>query len=233
MNSESTFTTALPVTSVAQVCLERLGTQYVRLCLETKGRMIPVEADLKSLACVLLCEEYRQYLRPKAYEVVTTCRDVSLQIGVLEWLDSLVWDCCRERLEDSWEGCGAENLLNNLAHHSSNIRSYLFDLAWLLRRRLPRESAAPLLLRNVADTIGHWALSLGLCASLFEDEEQFYAFAEKGRFGSFQDQFEGRIKDARKYDLTEIQAPFYMFEIEVRKRIEEVALACPASQLGQ
>lgn len=220
--------------TVAQACLERLGQQYVRQCLEHHGEgPIPREADVASFACWHICEARTPIQNARAAKVIAACRAIALKTGRVGWLwlDALIWDLCAERVEGAGERGATDCLVNNLTHHSSCIREFLYDLAWIVRGSFSLDVAGPLLLKNVADTLGGWGRAFDLCAAMCEDPDAFFSLGHEYSFGKFQEQYETRIKYAEDHGLEAFLASFYRLENEVIGRIQSVALELPTYDL--
>jgi hypothetical protein len=115
-------------------------------------------------------------------------------------------------------------LLENLTHRESSIRSFIFELTWFVRKRIPLEKAARALLKNGADTLGYWDWSLGLCSSLFQADEQFWTFADGFEPPhEFFEQYHDRLKIVRDDRLLQCRYHFIDLELKLRRMIDEWA----------
>jgi hypothetical protein len=117
-------------------------------------------------------------------------------------------------------------LVENLTHQNSSIRSFVLELTWFVRKRIPLEKTARALLRNVAETPSYWDWSLGLCSSLFENEEQFWTFA--GAFKpphEFSEQYHDRLKSVHEDKLLECRYHFIELELKLRQMTDQWALS--------
>lgn len=213
------------VANVAQGTLEELASAYVRVCLNHKAKTpLPMEADELSYACLLLCVEHVDALAPTALDVLAKCLKTAREAGHREWMDTLPWRCAVECFGLS--GMRATNILcANLAHHSSEVRLFLFEIAWFYRPRLNPRWIEPKLLKNMADTLGGWHRSAGLCASMQESPEAFLALAEEYDAGDFADQFRMRLDYLKEDHVPNTEIYFYCLETSVRKRIIDAAIA--------
>jgi len=215
-------------TTVAEATLLHFTDEY-RAWMQnrTGGELLPRDLDKASFACILLCEEYGSTFSPNAAMALNNCRSVAAGSGGIEWLDVLPWDLAMESLgtQIGDPTRGTESLVANLTHHSSGIRAFMFDLAWLVRDRLPKAESAERLLRNTADTLMHWNSSLGLCSLLFSDTEIFWAFADNYRpEAPFEEQYRERLAAIKEHGLANCTYYFSDLEAGIRKRICEFAL---------
>jgi len=243
------FATDHPV-RVAENCLLQLTQYYCANCDKQLGkgfRSRPV--DEASFACLLICESYACFLSDKAINALLSCRKaVPSSNNPFLWLDILPWDLAidalrsnpgrtEKQLEFNYSGkylvlapsgmsmSPVNFLVENLTHAHSSIRSFILELAWFVRKRIPFERAVRGLLKNVADTLGHWDRSLGLCLSLFDSEEQFWTFA--GGFEpphDFIEQYHDRLEAVDEDKLLRCQYHFIELELKLRRMIDEWAL---------
>ena len=78
----------------------------------------------------------------------------------------------------------------------------------------------------MADTLGYWDRSLGLCSSLFENEEQFLAFSDAFEPPHpFSEQYRGRLKGVREDKLLQCRYHFIELELRLRQMIDGWALS--------
>jgi hypothetical protein len=78
----------------------------------------------------------------------------------------------------------------------------------------------------VADTLGYWDWSLGLCSSLFENEEQFWAFSDAFEPPQeFLEQYRDRLKGFHEDKLRQCRYHFTELELKLRQMIDEWALS--------
>ena len=71
-----------------------------------------------------------------------------------------------------------DELILNLDHHSSAVRLWMMHLAWVVKKSLYKDEVLPLLLTNVANTLCGPNLAWGLAARYFENDEEFYEYAQ-------------------------------------------------------
>ena len=239
------FATDHPV-RVAENCLLQLTQYYRANCDKQLGkgfRSRPV--DEASFACLLICESYACFLSDKAINALLSCRKaVPSSNNPFLWLDILPWDLAidalrsnpgrtEKQLEFNYSGkylvlapsgmsmSPVNFLVENLTHPRSSIRSFILELAWFVRKRIPFEKAARALLKNVAETMGYWDWSLGLCSSLFEDGEQFWAFADAfAPPHDFIGQYHDRLNAVREDKLSHCRYHFVELELKLRRMID-------------
>jgi hypothetical protein len=236
---------------VAESCLLQLAQYYSAHCSkppveEARSRSV----DEASFACLLICESYACLLSDEAINVLLSCRKaIPSSNNPVLWLDILPWDLAidalrsnpgrtEKQLEFNYSGkywvlapsgmsmSPVNFLVENLTHHNSSIRSFVLELAWFVRKRIPFEKAARALLKNVADTLGYWDWSLGFCSCLFENEEQFWAFADAFEPPhEFFVQYHDRLKTVHEDKLLQCRYHFIELELKLRQMIDEWALS--------
>jgi len=236
---------------VAESCLLQLTQYYCANCSKQPGEgSWPRSVDEASFACLLICESYACFLSDEAINALLSCRKaIPSSNNPVLWLDILPWDLAidalrsnpgrtEKQLEFKYSGkywvlapsgmsmSPINFLVENLTHHNSSIRSLILELTWFVRKRIPSEKAARALLKNVADTLGYWDWSLGLCSSLFENEEQFLAFADAFEPPhEFMEQYRDRLKGVHEDKLRQCRYHFIELELELRRLIDGWALS--------
>jgi hypothetical protein len=236
---------------VAESCLLQLAQYYCANCNKQPGKgSWPRSVDEASFACLLICESYACFLSDEAINALLSCRKaVPSSNNPVLWLDILPWDLAidalrsnpgrtEKQLEFNYSGkywvlapsgmsmSPINFLVENLTHPNSSIRSFILELTWFVRKRIPFEKAARALLKNVADTLGYWDWSLGLCSSLFENEEQFWAFADAFEPPhDFSEQYHDRLKSGHEDKLPQFRYHFIELELKLRRMIDGLALS--------
>ncbi len=236
---------------VAESCLLQLTQYYCANCNKLPDkRSWSRLVDEASLACLLICENYASFLSDEAINALLSCRKaVPSSNNPVLWLDILPWDLAidalrsnpgrtEKQLEFNYSGkywvlapsgmsmSPIKFLVENLAHPNSTIRSFIFELAWFVRERIPFEKAAKALLKNAADTLSYWDKSVGLCSSLFENEEQFWSFAHAFEPPhDFMEQYQYRLKVVRENKLGLCRCSFIELELKLRQMIDGWALS--------
>ncbi len=215
---------------VADVCLRRLCRMFREKCPPATVAPLPSELDDLSLACVLVAVEWGSY-SPEATTVeLAACLD---KVAGRFWGDRLPWRLALEFCRHNPRGVsGLEELTANLDHTNSNIRLWMFDLAWCVRDKINPVEATVRLLKNVADTLGYWDSALGLCRALYPTDEAFWAMAD-----GFQpphdcaDQYRDRMDFVRKQGLAVFLQRFERLELRLRRLISQSALGLTAEEI--
>ncbi len=236
---------------VAESCLLQIAQYYCANCNRLPGKGFQSRsADEASLACLLICESYASFLSDEAINALLSCRKaIPSSNNPVLWLDVLPWDLAidalrsnpgstEKQLEFNYSGkywvlapsgmsmSPVNFLVENLTHPNSSIRSVILDLAWFVKKRIPFEKAARALLKNAADTLSYWDRSLGLCSALFENEEQFWAFADNFQPPQdFMGQYQDRLRSAHEGKPRVLQCYFTELELELRRMIDGWALS--------
>ncbi len=236
---------------VAESCLLQLTQYFCADCPKRPGKgngARPV--DEASLACLLICESYACFLSDEAINALLSCRKaIPSSNNPLLWLDVLPWDLAidalrsnpgrtEKQLEFNYSGkywvlapsgmsmSPVNFLMENLTHPDASIRSAILELGWFVKKRIPPEKAARALLKNTADTLSYWDWSLGLCSTLFETEEAFWAFADAFQPPhDFVKQYHDRLNVAHESKPVALQCHFIELELKLRRMIDGWALS--------
>lgn len=107
----------------------------------------------------------------------------------------------------------------------------MFDIGWCVRQSLNPGEAVPRLLKNVADTLGHWDASLGLCRSLFPTDEAFWQTAIEYQPADLADQYRERMELTHKEGLRFFQRHFEWRELRVRQLINQFTLGLTKEEI--
>jgi len=215
--------------TVADRCLLCCATDYLNGIGEhPSDRALPRNMDELSLACLLICTEHGDKLSRNPSAVLIKCRDATCDRGMTGTYDLYPWALAIEAVngEISSESTMVDRLVRNLAHGDSGVRGYMFEMGWFVRKWLPRDESVPLLLKNVADTLGGWCLSLGLCSVLFESNDEFWAYADAyiPEDERFESQYRDRLQLVRDGGLGLCMCDFYQLDSRIRKLIGDYAL---------
>jgi len=237
--------------SIAESCLLQLTQYYCANCTKQSGKGAwSRSVDEASFACLLICENYASFLSDESIDALLSCRKaIPSSNNPVLWLDILPWDLAMDalrsspgrterQLEFNYSGrylvlapsglsMSPINLLvENLTHPSSPIRSLVLELTWFVKKRIPVEKTARALLRNAAETVVNWDWAIGLCSSLFENEEQFWAFASAfNPSREFFEQYHDRLKKAEGDKLQHRRYHFIELELKLRQMIDQWALS--------
>lgn len=183
---------------------------------------LPDEMEAASFAAMLVCAEHRDHITLDHEPRITQCCD-AMESRFYGHYDLLPWALASKLLRPTPEVTGL--LTRSMAHGHSSIRVYTIQLAWLVRDRLVRRRCMPLLLKNVADTLGGWMASLGLCAALYPTADEFWAAADDFVLDAdYANQYERRLAHVRESGLLATQASLLEVEARTRKTISDFAL---------
>lgn len=188
-------------------------------------RALPLEADRAGMACLLIAKERSALLGSAAKKAMRDNLEQRARTS-FQTCDGLVWGLCLACCDDDPGGSGAFLSLSLLmGHPNSNMRMWGMQLGWMVRDLLP-PSSVPVLLRNVADTLGGVSQALGLAVACFRSEAEFLKAADafeppKG----FEEQYAHRLSEARKLGPECCQVDFLIEELRVRKLLENRCLA--------
>lgn len=221
---------APPCNRVVDVCLRRLCQTFCEQCPPPTAGTLPPRLDDISLACILLADEWGNRSPEATSTALAACLD---KVAGRFWGDLLPWRLALEFCQHNPRGVSClEDLTTNLDHHNSSIRRWMFDLAWCVRHRLNSVEATGRLLKNVADTLGHWDSSLGLCRALFPTDEAFFGCADKFQAKEFADQqYRERLDIARERGLAVFQQYFERMELRLRRIICEFVLGLTPDEI--
>lgn len=221
------FPGALGGPSFADACVRHLARQYLKDCQDLpESGPLPRSMDELALACLLVCSESPETLTRYTEDVLTACRDAAPKPQWMEWLDALPWDLSRDLfLSERGEPLGAlDRLTANFTHSNSGIRAFMFELGWFVRNWLDPADVAPLLLQNVADTLGYWEASLGLCCDLGWSLEAFWAFADDfAPEAKFESQYRSRLSAVREHGIVLCRHKFFVLDMRIRRVITSFA----------
>lgn len=184
--------------------------------------------EITVLSCLLLATRWGRTFTPLPLNEVQTNRYKHSTNANFQWLDDLAWDLCTYALSDETERQSRtiESLIANLSHHSSSIRGWILDLAWLAHRELPAlyaRQAVNELLKNVA--VCCCDCSAVLAARFFLKSDDFVEYACHYRPpASYEDQYENNVKRL-KGELPLLQQAFAQTESECWTLISEILFA--------
>jgi len=188
-------------------------------------RVMPVPADLAGMACILIALERWELLGPAAKQAMR--RNVEQRAKTcFKGCDGLVWELCLACCEKDPSKTGAFVALRLLMGHSnSNLRLWGMKLGWLVRDRLPPK-VIPVLLGNIANTLGAVDQSVGLAVARCGSPEAFLEAADAFEPPEdFEDQYRNRIARVRELGTNRYQTSFLAEEVQVRKLLEDRCFA--------
>jgi hypothetical protein len=213
---------------VVDVCLQQLCRDF---CEGPKSadKLLSSELDDLSLASLLLAVGWGDHAPKVTSDGLAACLD---QVSDRFWGDLLPWQLALEFCRHNPLGvCGLKLLTANLDHHNSSARRWTLELAWIVRNKLNQADVVPKLLKNVADTLGYWNHSLGLCRTLLTDDAAFWQLAARFQANEYAEQYSGRLALAREQGLVVFQQPFQEMELRLRRKICELALGLTSEEI--
>jgi hypothetical protein len=207
-------------------CLASISTQFRAESRLPADRLADAQIlDDLALAALCICTERRGQASPVDVACLIRCRDAlngrrdAALIGLPFQLAMSLFPGAATM--------SAEQLLFPYAnHHSSSVRYYAFELAWLIRKHLDCNAMTRPLLQNVENTLGYWVESMALCKSLYAAEDEFWAAVDRYRPVEFQEQFEARVAHVRAHpDLLLTPPGFARTEARILRLVLQHALA--------
>ena len=181
----------------------------------------PREVDEIALACVLLAVQSGHGFTKIGLDQCELNWELASKRQV-SWFEQLPWELCQaSRTANPLDLRPTEPLVANLDHPNSSIRGWCMKIAWICRSWLDKDMCIPLLLKNVADTLGHVQFAMGLARRLCASTEELEEYI--GRYGppvAFADQFARRIKVFRNIGFFLTQAVPLDLECRCRRLIE-------------
>jgi len=223
--------------------LQILTHRFQRRCTALNGkRPMPRDLDLLSFAALQLISEQRDQIgdRDFALTLLGRCGD-SAGGGVFvrdlygdAWrLDLLVWELAQSLVED-FTGLGEAGvfLAESLAHGNSVQRMFAMEIAWIVRRKVPREACLEALFLNVADNLVWVDESVALARALFETPEEFWSAAEKySPPAVWADQYVDRLQRWKRGTGVEIwDREFLRMELEARQVLNREIFGPPIAE---
>lgn len=209
---------------------ERVFLQLARRWREGFADVVPDHAppravDELALAAVLLAREHGAVFTEVAWQQAQA--NIALaETRSVSWMDRLPWRLATAaRMPDPGRGGACEELICCLDHHTSALRIWTMELAWMVRPWLERETALPRLLKNVADTLAGVEIAWGLAGELFAARDEFHAAAEDWQPEEFAEQHAERVTSLKDQGLTATQASFWKTESACRRLIAETAIS--------
>jgi len=183
------------------------------------------EVDRLALACLLLSRERNPQLGAAAKVLIEA--NYELRKGTLfEGCDSRIWEICAVGFhrvpKDSTRLYGLTYLMR---HPNSGLRIWGMHMGWLVREWLSPKPVVPILLENVAGTLGGYTLALGLAATFFPSDAAFFAATDRFTPShGFEAQYARRLAQAKDIGVAVQQCGFLVMETAVRKLIEDRCL---------
>jgi len=185
-------------------------------------RIMPFAADRAALACLLLAKERASHLGQASKRAIEA-NYLQRKETHFNICDSLPWELCAVGFHKVPQKATALWSLSRLmGHANSGLRIWGMDLGWICREWLSADRVVPILLKNVADTLGGVDKTLALAAAFFDNEDQFFQAAEAFQApDGFEDQYVKRLGVAKDFGAAQYQIPFLRAETKIRKLIED------------
>lgn len=208
--------------TAADRCLAHFATKFLEGAKACGDDMLPRGLDEAAYVCLLLCDAYQEQFTTDHRPSLDACCQ-ALMPRPFARLDMLPFSLCLALLRPHADI--TEMLTRHFANGQSSIRFYAMELGWLLRRHLTHEACAPLLLKNVADTLGGWVESLALCSTIFPDDDAFWAGAN-----AFEPeplyalQYQERLARAKEFGLAACRVHFTQLESTLRQILIDYAM---------
>lgn len=186
---------------------------------------MPRQADLISFACLLLAVEWDDYLTDTVITIILENERLAYSrwsIPVYGNLEALVWKLCPKDMPDKpARSAAVAELIRMFNVQGSSIRGWAMEMGWMIRPWLPVDEVVPLLLSNVANTLGFVREAFALARALCKSDEKLEDFIRKQEPDIFYwEQFENRIKTFREEGFGMSQLRYFVAENECRKIIE-------------
>jgi hypothetical protein len=214
---------------VADVGLQRLCSKFIEQYPATPVGSLPVELDDLTLACLLMAFEWGASSPAETTNALNECMQ---KAGNRFWFDRLPWQLAIDFCTQEHRGANfLDELTASFDHHNSSIRMWMFDVGWCVRQALNPVEAVPRLMKNVADTLGHWDASLGLCRSFFPTDEAFWQAANEFQPEDLADQYRQRMELTHKEGLRFFQRHFERRELRVRQLINQSTLGLTKEEI--
>lgn len=219
-----------PFPIVAERAFLALARQWhVDVQAVAKNTRLPRAVDILALSCLLLAVEWGSEFTDVAWRQMEANWKAAAGHRDVSWHDELPWQLCEAPLmmkKPPSETLGVKKLIVNLDHHNSSIRCWMMEIGWIARSWLAAPEAMPLLLKNLADTLGGPFLAAGLAAALVSTVDEFWTLARdfKHNDDGFAKQYADRLKFVKDYGILEVQAPFWNLEARCRKVIADAVL---------
>ena len=202
-----------------------------------QDRSMLEDADMLAFSCLILAAEWGDHLT----ESVNPVLEENEKLINVEWtiysdIEKLVWRLCRRDKEaESMLDLAMESLIEYyLTHHNSAIRIWAMEVGWMIRPWLPAHTVVPLMLKNVADTIGGVRLAMGLALGLCTTEIALETFiTEYEPEESYMKQYANRIELFRKEGFFLSQTSLLGLECRCRQIIEREILGGQNCEMTQ
>lgn len=195
---------------------------------------LPGQADMVSLACLLLAVEWGWGFSKAADSLRRENDSLArqrLKAGPYAILDMYVWELCEGGIAD--ESLRAESMYSlreNMTHHNSAIRKRIMTMAWMVRHWFTSDDEIALLLKNVADTLCGFRMAFGLARGLCVIDEELELFVVWfNPPDGFADQFADRITMFREEGFVLSQKELWECEARCRRMTQKAVFGMTVS----
>jgi hypothetical protein len=190
-----------------------------------KSTALPRVIDQLALSCLLLAVEWGDKFTDVARHQMETNREMAAVRREPSWYDQLPWELCQASfMVTPPETVAVERLTVNLDNHHSSIRCWMMEIGWITRSWLAAPEAIPLLLKNLADTLGGPFKAAALAVALVSTPDEFWTLARDFKYDRFDEQYARRLKLLEVHGIFDIQASFWKLEAQCRKAIADAVL---------
>jgi hypothetical protein len=208
---------------VADLCIDHLSRQFLATLPSNHQQPLPADLDDLALACLLVAYEHGNRSPLRTTNALESCLAA---VGTRFWGDQLPWRLALEFcLHNPKQRLGVNELSASLDHNNSSIRLWMLKIAWLVRQKLDPDEAVPKLLNNMANTLGNWDASAGLCSALHQEEGYFWISAEGHEPEDYADQYQQRLGFIRERGLPAFTAQFEHLELRLRRKTDPFSLS--------
>ena len=203
------------VPTIAERCFVLITNDWLKQESDKELRQLKSEENEKlRLAALYLASEYGSDFSEIAKDQCQKCLNMAYRNI---WYISLSWTIA---LDFIYQKPSFDALISNLDHHKSDVRYYMIEDAWIIRKHLHRMELQEKLLNNIANNIVTVLESAGLLESFFENSETLHEMIDKYTPPSgFENQFKARIEHFRMHGWH--SAELHILEREVLHSIEE------------
>jgi hypothetical protein len=200
-----------------------------------KNTALPRAIDQLALSCLLLAVEWGDKFTDVAREQMETNREMTAVRREPSWYDQLPWELCQVpfMMVSPPETVAVERLTVNLDHHSGSIRCWMMEIGWIARSWLSTPEAIPLLLKNLADTLGGPFKAAALAVALVSTPDEFWTLARDFKYDRFAEQYAHRLKLLEDHGILDIQMSFWHLEAQCRNVIADAVLGLKLVPAGR
>lgn len=189
---------------------------------------LPEDADMLALSCLILAAEWGDHLTKSVNPVLEEnagLADARWTMHSYSDIEKLAWRLCHSDTEtESMREVAVESLIEYLTHHNSAVREWAMKLGWMARPWLPACTVVPLMLKNVADTLGGVRSAMGLARGLCATDSDLEAIIAEYEPERYVEQYANRIKIFREEGFFMSQTSLLDLECRCRQIVEREIL---------